>query len=491
MSRSTSLRSLRLVLACALAGAAGCGPSHPRADGGAVVDGGVLDDGGGAPDAGLPRELRVPDRAIVAWLESSPAEPWWVEERLAPQPSVAGDRDVGPRSIVRAAPEREVIWLPPESDRLTGACRHASGEWSAVGVDEDRRVFLARGDASGPLERVLLDDPELASDPRAWVTTPREVPRVGGLTESSPAIAAVGEDVVISLMTEDHAVLVYRWRWEEGAFARGPRTLVSPAMAVTPYLPIGGSYDDFDAVAAPYLPRLAVDRGGRAFVAILADRSRVLRHNEAMGTSLDLLRDQLYPRENTLDVLVSRVDADGTIGASSVTGTPDYEDELFGLVAGDGRVAVLGRRRRELGRDNTELHVVVHEVGADGAPLGTTTFDCARSGLAQSAAYDGDDLWVGGTEDWLQNPSGRSVYEPGAPFLVRMRPGASSAGARTIERIGVVPATSGHAELRAVRVDRATLFLAGHENGPLTHTGDRDRSLVRSDAWAALVALPR
>ncbi|MCZ7678273.1 MAG: hypothetical protein M5U28_05660 [Sandaracinaceae bacterium] len=199
----------------------------------------------------------MPERAIVAWLESSPAEPWWVEERLAPQPSVAGDRDVGPRSIVRAAPEREVIWLPPENDRLTGACRHASGEWSAVGVDEDRRVFLARGDASGPLERVLLDDPELASDPRAWVTTPREVPRVAGLTESSPAIGAVGEDVVISLMTEDHAVLVYRWRWEEGAFARGPRTLVSPAMNVTPYLPIGGSYDDFDAVAAPYLPRLS------------------------------------------------------------------------------------------------------------------------------------------------------------------------------------------------------------------------------------------
>ncbi|MCZ7679154.1 MAG: hypothetical protein M5U28_10540 [Sandaracinaceae bacterium] len=53
-------------------------------------------------------------------------------------------------------------------------------------MDEDRRVFLARGDASGPLERVLLDDPELASDPRAWVTTPREVPRVAGLTESSP-----------------------------------------------------------------------------------------------------------------------------------------------------------------------------------------------------------------------------------------------------------------------------------------------------------------
>ncbi|MCZ7679155.1 MAG: hypothetical protein M5U28_10545 [Sandaracinaceae bacterium] len=37
----------------------------------------------------------MPERAIVAWLESSPAEPWWVEERLAPQPSVAGDRDVG------------------------------------------------------------------------------------------------------------------------------------------------------------------------------------------------------------------------------------------------------------------------------------------------------------------------------------------------------------------------------------------------------------
>lgn len=433
--------------------------------------------------------MRVPDRAIVEWLPSSGSEPWWIEERIAPQPMVAGDRDLGPRAIVRAAPAREVVWRPADSDRLTDACRHPSGEWSAVGVEADGRIFLARGDARGLFDRIVLDDPDLAGDSRAWLETPREVPRIGALSEASVSVAADGEDVVVTLMSEDFAVLAYRWRRESNAFVRGPRTLVSPAAYVTPYLPIGGSYDDFDAVVSPYQTRLAVDEEGRAFVAIFADRSRLDRHDAVFGTDLDLLRDQLHPRQNTSDALVLRIDRDGTVAFARVVGTVDVEDEIFGIAVGAERVAVLGRSRRELGRDNTELHAMISELTLDGEPLGTTTFDADGSALAQSAGYDANDLWVGGTEGWRQNPSGRSVFEPGAPFLVRLTDAAT--GSRSIDRFdALVPHTTGHAELRAVRVEEATLLLAGHENGPLTHTGDGDRSRIRSDAYAARVALP-
>lgn len=472
--RAPTLSLLLLLLA-------GCAASH---------DAVVTPDAGSTPDAGTPgpTELRVPDRSLVEWLASSPDEPWWIEERLAPQPAVAGDRDLGPRAIVRAAPEREVVWLPPESDRMTDACRHPSGEWSAVGVDDDERVFLARGDRSGLIERVLLDDPELAGDARAWMEESREVPRIGALSEASPTIVADGEDVVVALTTEDFAVLVYRWRREGDAFVRGPRTLVSPAMIVTPFLPIGGSFDDFDSMVAPYQPRLAIDGEGRAYVAIFADRPRLLRHDAVLGTTHDLLRDQLHARENTLDALVTRIDRDGSIGWSTVAGTVDYEDEIFGIAAGDTRVAVLGRRRRELGRDNTELHAVVIELSLEGARRDVTTIDGADSALAQTAAYAGEDLWVGGTEGWTQNPSGRSVFTPGTPFLVRLRDGDEG---REIERIdALVPETSGHAELRALQLSDGVLSLGGHENAPLTHTADGDRSLVRSDAWAVLVEAP-
>lgn len=434
-----------------------------------------------------PRDVRVPDRAVVAWMGVTSVGPWWVEERIAPQPLVAGDRDLGPRSVVRAAPDREVVWTPPDSDRLTSAALHPSGEWSAAGVEADGRIFLAHGDARGLHDRRVLDDPALAADTRAWLSTLREVPRIGALSEASVALVADGEDVVVSLMSQDFAVLVYRWRREGGGFVRGPRTLVSPAMTVTPFLPIGGSYDDFDAVVSPYLTRLGVDRQGRAYVAVFTDRSRLTRHNAAFGTRLELVRERLTPRENSSDALVARVDRDGAVGFTRVVGTADVEDEVFGIAVGDERVAVLGRSRRELGRDNTEIHVMVSELGLDGTPLGTTTFDARDSGLAQAAAYVGPDLLVGGTDAWVQNPSGRSVFQAGRPMLLRLR----GAPARQVERLdALLPTTSGHAELRALFVSGGSLLLGGHERGPLTHTGDADRSLVRSDAWWNLRPLP-
>lgn len=454
-----------------------------------VVD--ARDDGGaprGAPDAppvDAPapeaREVRVADRAVVAWMRVDSEDPWWIEERLAPEPAVRGDRGVGPRSVVRGGAARAVVWSPPDADRLTAAVSHPSGEWSAVGVDAERRVFLARGGASGLLDRRTLDDPELATDPRAWLGAPRDALRVGALSEASVAVAADGEDVVVALMSEDFAVLAYRWRREGGAYVRGPRTLVSPAVVASPFLPIGGSFDTFSATVGPYLTHLAVDARGRAFVAVHADRQRLTRHNAVLGTSLELVRERLGPRENSSDALVTRVDRDGSVGFARVVGTPDVEDEVFGLAVGASRVAVLGRSRRELGRDNTELHAMVSELDLEGVPRGTVTFDARASALAQSGVYEGEDLWVGGSEGWTQNPSGRSVLTPGRPLLLRLRDGASG---RVVERAdALLPQTEGHSELRALAVYRGAVFLGGHERGPLTHTGDGDRALVRADAW--------
>lgn len=461
-----------------------CGPSlaHPP-DGDAAVP---LPDGGAPP---APAELRVPDRALVEWLRSTAEEPWWIEERIAPQPRVVGDRDLGPRSIVRAAPERVLVWQPPETDRLTDACRHGSGEWSAVGVDDDRRVFLAHGDASGLHDRVLLDDPDLATDGRAWLEAPRDVPRIGALSEASPSIVADGEDVVVALVTEDFAVLVYRFTRSDGAFTREARTLASPARIVTPFLPIGGSFDDFDSFVAPYVLRLAADASGRAFIALFADRGRLTVHNAAFGTSLALIHEVLGPREMSSDALLLRIDRDGAIGFARVLGTADVEDEIFGIAVGERRVAVLGRSRRELGRDNTEIHAMIAEADLDGTPITTTTFDTLDSGLVQTGAYVGDDLWIGGTEGWVQNPTGRSVFEPGQPLLARLRDAED--GARAIERRAeLVPPTEGAAELRALRIDGDRVFLGGHERGPLTHTGDHDESSIRCDAYFRIAPLP-
>jgi hypothetical protein len=211
----------------------------------------------------------------------------------------------------------------------------------------------------------------------------------------------------------------------------------------------------------------------------------------AGNTAGDLVRGERYlvvlggpvGFRGAYDSFVAGVDRDGTRAFTSVIGVPDVEDELFGLVAGPERVAVIGRHRRELGRDNVELHAMVSELDHEGRTMAVTSIDLEDSALAQTAAYDGDSLYVGGTEGWRQNPSGRSVFTPGSPFLVRL----SGPTRRHVQRVEGVPATSGHAELRTMLFAEGRWLIGGHENGPLTHTADADPSRVRSDAWWAWI----
>ena len=430
-------------------------------------------------DAGARDPLRIADRSIVAWLRADRADPWWIEERIAPWPRVEGDRDPGRRAIVHDGTE---VYAPGDDERLIDACLHASGQWTAVGVDAARRPFLVRGDHAGAIARAILDDPELAEDPRAWIETPSDTLRVGALSEASPSVDADGDDAVVALMSESHAILLHRWEFTEGAFVRGARALLSPARVATPFLPIGASYDNFDAVVAPYLVHLAVApmgsaHEGRAFVVALADRGRIDRHNALMGTDLALLRSG--PGEHPSDALVFGVDRDGSVRFTVVAGTVDREDEPFGIAASRERVAIVGRTRREPGRDNTELHAFIAQIDHQGRVLAAGTWDGARSALAQVAAFAPDgSLWVGGTHDWTQNPTGISLYEPGTPFLLA----ASAEG--WIDRSATLATTRGHAELRALAVGD-DVAAGGLENGPLTHTGDSDPSRIRSDAWAS------
>lgn len=429
-----------------------------------------------APEPSVPE--RLPGRAVVKWLAVDARPGFWLEERLAREPLVQGDRAIGPRAIVSSA---GVVWSPAESERLVDACRHPSGAWSGVVVDGTGHVALVHGDGAGLRDRTALADPALADDPRAWLGAPKGGLRLGPFSETGVRIAADGEDVAIGLVSEDFAYLVYRAVRATSGFVVSPHVLVSPAAPPNAILPIGGSYDVFGATLSPWALPIAVAPDGRAFVAGHLDGSRVTRHETALGQRLELLRDVLYPRERTVDVLAAAVDRDGKVAFTTVTGTPDVEDEVFGVAASSTRFAVLGRSRRELGRDNTELHGMVAELARDGARLGTTTIDAPGSAIVQVGVYEETNeatLWLGGSEGWAQNPSGRSVYQNGTAMLSRLEGGMP----RTVVRV-TPPATSGHAELRAMARASGKLWLGGHENGPLTHTGDADASLVRADGF--------
>jgi hypothetical protein len=190
--------------------------------------------------------------------------------------------------------------------------------------------------------------------------------------------------------------------------------------------------------------------------------------------------------ERPSDTLVTRIERDGSRSLQLVVGTADVDDEPFAIAcASDGRVAVAGRHRREPGRDNTEIHGFAAVVDPERGTFVPLSFDGEALALFQTAAFDeGGALWLGGTEGWLQNPVGVSVGGRGVPFVLRWDPRDASAPTRRSLR-----ALRGHAELRALvatGVSDPTLWLAGVEDGPLTHTFDGDRAALRGDGWLAV-----
>lgn len=436
-----------------------------------------------APEGPPPADREIDGRAVVALVRAAGDELWWVEERLAAIPWRAGVRELGPRRLMRArgAEAPRVIFEPPSDERLVSVTAHPSGAWSAVVTSASLEVALVRGDEGGSVRAtVTLDDPALADDRGAWQgDAPPRSPTLGGRSEDSVRVAADGEDVVVSLTTQWNSVMLYRWRWSSGAWARGPRTLVSPAAPVEVFIPDTASYDVFDAIVAPWTTHLCVDEGGAAHVAIWVDHVRLLTHNRVLGTSLALLRGPVPRTERPTDILVTRVGRDGARGLQRIVGTPDVDDEPFAIACARGRVAVAGRHRREPGRDNTEFHGFAAVFDGAGGEARTLSFDGDALALAQSVAFDDDGaVLLGGAEGWTQNPVGVSVGGEGRPFLLRWSGVRGEAPVRLS-----APVVPGHGELRAIAVRGAARWLAGIARGPVTHTWDADRANLRGDGW--------
>lgn len=442
-----------------------------------------------------PLDERTPEQVVVSWLRFDPTEPVWLEETLAAWPQVAGDRDVGARQIVRrdAAGARHVLWVAPDADRITAAIVSDALIWVAAGVDADRRPFVARGDRDGLQSRMTLSDPGLPGDPNAWYgSDPPRALHVSSLSEDSVRIAGTVDQPFVSLVSDQSAVLAYALTWSgDGQFTVGPHTLVSPAMAQTPYLPIGASYDNFDAVVHDFSARLASTSDGDAYIAIPASAMRMRAHNRVFGTRFEPLRSDQDLLNRPSDLLLSRVRRDGHVAWTALVGVPDVDDEIYALAVGPAdRVALAGRTRRERGRDNSEWHISLHIVDGNGAWVHSQTYDAPDCAIAQSAAFVADgSLLIGGTANWLQNPSGISLYQNGKPLLLQVDIHGTAPGASIRRRDDLLPRTAGHAELRALAIRDGQLWLGGLEHGPLTHTGDSDRSLIRADGWRVRATL--
>ena len=179
------------------------------------------------------------------------------------------------------------------------------------------------------------------------------------------------------------------------------------------------------------------------------------------------------------DVVVTKIDPSGARLWSRAIGTA-HEDEPYAVAAQDDRVVVVGRTRREPGFDNTQWNAWLGTLAADGQGAVSRSLAFDPSAILLAVALDGDSVVVAGSDGWSQNPDGLSVLSFGHKLA------ATVDGAGGSVRLPL-PAGPRHNEIRSVLVTSEGTWFAGHEDGPLTHSGDGDPTQIRATGVVGLV----
>ena len=437
------------------------------------------------PDAAVQLEwplLRTEDRSAARVLVS-PTRVVILEEDLNALDEVApGPRRV--RSIDRVT-FAERMWEPAPTSRIADIAVHPSGVLSLAVVDEAHRIAVVRLDADlVPVANTPLLDPQAGRDPLHLPGEPEDAELLANFfMADSVRVAPVGDELVVVVLTARTSVIAYRLRLADGAWTTAWRTLVEPAVGLTPFLPIGGSFDTFGAIVAWFRPSLATDDSGNAYVAVWAGQKRIPAHATVFGDGVEPLPHVSFLRDS--DVLLTKLDAAGARRWTRVIGTRN-EDEPYALAAADDEVVVVGRSRRNPGEDNSQWDPWLAALDGSGALLASRTLPFDASGIFLGVAVDGSGaILAGGSDGWQQNPEGLSIFTFGAKLLVAL-PRADGEPARI-----ALPAGPRHNEIRSVVFSPGTAWYAGHEDGPLTHSGDADRAEIHATGVVGTVPSSR
>lgn len=440
-----------------------------------------------APPVGGPSFDKVAGWSVRKRLPSASGE----DEELFLEEQLRGFAEAAPgpsrlRIAARVgAPESSFV--APGGQYVSDACRHPSGEVSAVLVGEDHAVTLARLAADlTPTVVTAFHDPDIVDDPAPPGSTLTDL-QTSGLSFDSARVVCIGEEIRFVANTSIFSVIAYAVSFVDGAWAPARRTLVEPSGGVGLFLPIGGSFDTFEAIAVSARSFIDADGDGNVYIATFAQESRVRRHAQFFVDGLVSLPGdpQFPPGFHEADVLVTKLGPDGARRWTRVVGTV-HEDEPYAIRVHGGTVAVVGRARRNPGFDNTFWDPFIAVTTLDGESVGARTLPFDASGIL--LAVDGlpDGGWVlGGSDGWAQNPEGLSVVTFGHKLLVQL-----AAIDATPVRIDLPPGPR-HNEVRSVAAGAEAIAIAGQDDGPIMHTGDVDPSQIRADGVIGTVPRPR
>ncbi|HVU05963.1 MAG TPA: hypothetical protein VHE30_29640 [Polyangiaceae bacterium] len=442
----------------------------PDADSGSHA----ADGGPDATDAGHCRvsetEAEFARASVRKRIRGSDGTELVLEEELVPFTSTAFPKT----RVVSLGTTLEPRWTWPATPGtyISDFCRHPSGDVSVALVGDPRAVSLVRLDSElAVLAVTALHDPDIANDPHSAETGVTDLV-TAALALDPVRVVALGEDVRVVAIASTNSVLGYRMSYHGGKWSTPARTLIEPASGITPFLPIGGSFDTFGAIGAWFRPSADVDDSGDTYVAVWADRARIRNHVASFQDGLVPLFGNPAQRTGDSDILLTKLGPDGTRLWTRVVGS-EFEDEPYALRATNEGVAVVGRARRFPGFDNTAWDGLLSVTSASGEAAPARTFPLDQSSIFLGVdARPGGGWVVGGSDGWTQNPDGLSILSFGKKLLLEL----PEANAAPIRR--VLPAGPRHSELHTVLADDCRISYAGHEDGPLTHSGDSDPSAV-------------
>lgn len=215
---------------------------------------------------------------------------------------------------------------------------------------------------------------------------------------------------------------------------------------------------------------LGTDRG------IAVATWRELLHDLLVKAHKRVFGEDLLGDPDSLDIYVTRIAPDGTRLGTSVVGTPE-DDELYGLRGGKDAAYVAGRKEF-WNAGGTGFDALAAEVsGATGA-VQVLELDVDRSDIAFDVApLSESELVLVGASGYTQNPHGASISEKSQAFAYIL---AKNGVSRALS----IPNRGRHNETRSLsRSEDGRWLAAGMLNGPGTHSGDGDATLVRADGF--------
>ena len=195
-------------------------------------------------------------------------------------------------------------WNAPSGLFIADATLHPSGAVTAVLVDADAAVWLARlGPDLALLDLAQLHDPEIVHDPFPFdggVEQPTDL-TTNGLPRDPVRIASDREEAVMTAVTPLNSVLLYRLAFSTH-WDTPRRALILPVTPHVPFLPIGGTFDTFGAMWSSFRALVDVDPEGNAYVAFWAGPRTLQSHDAFAGDDLHKIATNQFSQDS--DVLL-------------------------------------------------------------------------------------------------------------------------------------------------------------------------------------------